>query len=221
MPCDVTPERRAVHVGGAEVEPGEDAGQLDVPHRLVEMLVPARRTGHGAVERDLGPTGTDEFTQRLRDRAGVTRVRRGVLGEVRRRAQRPPPRIRFGRRIPVGVGPRDGGGRPPEHVVVLGVEAGDHRVAAADVGHRQHPRRPDQVEPPVGGQAQHALVPLTQVMIGPEERVDRLAAGSRRAREPAQPLHLVKVRRIRRTRQGRRAVRTKLPGTVERERPDP
>jgi hypothetical protein len=58
-------------------------------------------------------------------------------------------------RVRVGVRQRDRNGWPPEHVVVLGLEAGDHRIAAADVRHRQHTRRPDEVEPSVGGEAQH------------------------------------------------------------------
>jgi hypothetical protein len=61
--------------------------------------------------------------------------------------------------------------------MVLGIEAGDHRIATADVRHRQHPRRLDQIELSVCGEAQQSLVPLAQVVVGPEEGLDRLPVG--------------------------------------------
>jgi hypothetical protein len=105
--------------------------------------------------------------------------------------------------------------------VVLGIEAGDHRIAGADMRHRQHARRLDRVEPSLGGEAEQALVPLPQIVVGPKHRLGRLLVGSGRALEPAQPLHLPEVSRILPARQRRRAIGTKLPWTVEGERPDP
>jgi len=77
--------------------------------------------------------------------------------------------------------------------MVLGIEAGDHRVAAADVRHRQHARRLNEVEPAVGGEAEQALVPLTQVMVGPEQCIGRLLVGPGRAVESAKPLDFLEV----------------------------
>lgn len=69
--------------------------------------------------------------------SGVSHAAWRSVREVRRRAQRPPRRIRFGCGVRVGTCHRDRDGRPPEHLVVFGIEAGDHRVAA-DVRHRPH-----------------------------------------------------------------------------------
>ncbi len=64
--------------------------------------------------------------------------------------------------------------RTPEPVVELRVEACDHRVAAGDVRHSEHPGRLELGEPARGCQPEHAVVPLPEVVIGPEERLRRL-----------------------------------------------
>src|SRR4029453_4794431 len=66
---------------------------------------------------------------------------RGVLGEGRGPAERGPARVGRRLRVTVGVRQRNRLVGPPEPVVVLGVEAGDHPIAPGHVGHRQHPRR--------------------------------------------------------------------------------
>src|SRR5215510_4042465 len=46
---------------------------------------------------------------------------------------------------------------------------------------------------PSGCQAEHAVVPLSEVVVGPESRLDRLLGRSARAVDPAEVLHLVEV----------------------------
>src|SRR5580700_5154365 len=71
-------------------------------------------------------------------------------------------------RIAVHVGSRNCLVGPPEPVVVFGVEAGDQGVAAGDVRHCKHARGLDEVETMVGGEAEQAVVPHPEVVVGPE-----------------------------------------------------
>jgi len=73
--------------------------------------------------------------------------------------------------VAVGIGCGDCLVGPPEPVVVFGVEAGDHGVAARDVRHCQHARGLDEVETAVGGETEQAVVPHPEVVVGPEERL--------------------------------------------------
>jgi hypothetical protein len=81
-------------------------------------------------------------------------------------------------------------------VVVLGVEAGDHRIAPGHVGHRQHPRRLGEVEPARDGEAEHAVVPLPEVMVGPELGLAGLLRRPHGAVEATELLDLVEVLRV-------------------------
>ncbi len=83
--------------------------------------------------------------------------------------------------------------RAPEPVVVLGVEARDHRVAAGDVRQRQHASRTDEVQTAGGGETQHAVVPLADVVVGPEQRLAGLRRRPARAVDAAQIRDLVDV----------------------------
>jgi hypothetical protein len=80
--------------------------------------------------------------------------------------------------------------------VVLGIEAGNHRVATADVRQRQHAGRLEEIEPSIGGETEHAFVPLAHVMVGPEQGVARLLVGSGGAVESTKPLDLLEVSSI-------------------------
>ena len=111
-------------------------------------------------------------------------------------AQRTPCRVRYDSRLAVCTSQHDGGSRPPEHVVVLGVETRDHRITAADVRQREHARRLHEIQAAIGGKAQPPLVPLTQVVIGPEQGTVRLLIGSDVAVESAEPPDLLQVSSI-------------------------
>jgi hypothetical protein len=90
-----------------EVEPGQDASLFDLLDDVAQVNVRACRTCREAGERELDLTGAEECAKRLDHRAAVTRVRRGVLGEIGRRTERPPRGIRFGRGVRIGRPHRD------------------------------------------------------------------------------------------------------------------
>jgi hypothetical protein len=94
--------------------------------------------------------------------------------------------------------------------VVFRVEAGDHRVAARDVRHRQHACGLHEVEPTRDGEAEHAVVPLSDVVVGPEPRLDRLIGRPFRAVDAAEVLDLVEVFRVLATCEGVRGGRPEL-----------
>ena len=104
--------------------------------------------------------------------------------------------------------------------MVLGLEAGDHRVAPRDVRHRQHPGRLHEVEPAGGSEAEHAIVPLPDVVVGPKQCLRRLLRGPRCAVEAAEFLDLIEVLSVLLARQRIGAVRTELRCAFERERTD-
>ncbi len=158
--ADVPPEARAFFAGVAKVEAGQGPREHHVLDCVVEALVIARRAGDPTVERKGDIVGTKERAECLCHGAAVEGVRRRVLGVTRRRAQRLPVWVRLGGGVSVRVRTGDRPVWAPEPIVVLGFEAGDHRVAPGDVRHREHPRRLDEVEPAVDGEAKHAVVPL-------------------------------------------------------------
>ena len=142
------------------MEAGEHARSVNVLNYVAKACILARRAGNPTVEREDDIVGAEERFQCSRHGGTMGRVCRHVLGEVRRRTQRHPGWIRFSRRVPVGIGSGDRLVGAPEPVVILGLEAGDHPVAARDVRHRQHARSPYKVEPVVHGEPEHAVVPL-------------------------------------------------------------
>src|SRR6266545_6775069 len=90
--ANLPPEVRALLVGVEEVEAGKDVCLVDLLHHLVEALVLATCSDDPAVEREGHVVGAEECGERLRDPSAMAGVRRRILGEVRRRAQRPPGR---------------------------------------------------------------------------------------------------------------------------------
>src|SRR5436305_2934705 len=96
VPADLASKARALQVGVAEMEADEHAGPVDVLDDVVEAVVGARRLRQArrpAVEREGDLVGAEEGIQSLDDRGAVTGMSRGVLGEVRRRAERLPGRV--------------------------------------------------------------------------------------------------------------------------------
>jgi hypothetical protein len=77
--------------------------------------------------------------------------------------------------------------------VVLRVEAGDHRVPAGDVRHRQHAGGLDEIEAAVARETEQTVVPLPDVVVGAEARLDGLVGRPGRAVDPAELLDLVQV----------------------------
>ena len=122
------------------MEAGQGPREHHVLDCVVEALVIARRGGHPTVERKGDIVGTEERAECLCHGAAVKGVRRRVLGVVRRRAQRLPGGVRLGGGVPVRVRTGDRPVWAPEPIVILGFEAGDHRVTSSNVSHRQHPR---------------------------------------------------------------------------------
>ena len=208
-------------VGVAEVEADQDTRPVDVLDHVVEAVVLACRPGDPAVERERDLVGAEERVQRLGHGGAVAGVRRRVLREVRRPAQRPPARVGHRRRVAVGVCLRDCLVGAPEPVVVLGVEAGDHRVAAGDVRHRQHPRSLDEVEPVGGGKPKQAVVPHPDVVVGPEQRLRGLCRRPCRAVGGAELLDLVQVVGVFLARESVRPFGPELRCVVQRNRPHP
>ena len=175
------------------MEPDEDTGQVDVLDDVLEAVVVPGGVGGAAVERERDLVGAEERIERRDDGGAVAGVRGRILGEVRRRSERLPGRVGHRLRVAVGVGQRDRLVGTPEPVVVLGVEAGDHRVPAGDVRHRQHPGGLHEAEAAVAREAEQAVVPLPDVVVGPEKRLLGLVGRSGRAVDPAELLDLVQV----------------------------
>src|SRR5262245_46138395 len=218
IPADLSAEARALEVGVAEMEPDEDACLIDVFDHVVKPVVTPYGPRHSAVKDKGDLVGAKERIQGCDHGSAVAGVRRRILGEVRRRSERLPAGVRHRLRVAVGVCERDRLVRPPEPVVVLGVEAGNHCVAAGDVCDRQHPSGLYEVEPPGGGEAEHAVVPLPQVVVGPESRLERLLGRSAPAVDPAQVFHLVEVVGVFLAGQGVGAIEAKLRCSSERKR---
>jgi hypothetical protein len=86
------------------------------------------------------------------------------------------------------------------------------------VCHRKHPRRLDEVEPAGSGEAEHAVVPLPDVVVGPEERLLRLCGRSGSAVGSTQILDLVEVVDLRLAREGTRRTGAELRSAVEGQR---
>ena len=168
---DLPSECAALEVGVSEVESDEDACPVDILDDLVQPVVAAGGVRGAAVEGHRDFVGAEEGIEGGDDGGAVAGVRRGVLGEVRRRRQRLPGGVGGGLRIAVRVGSRNCLVGAPEPVVVFGVEAGDQGVAAGDVRHCKHARGLDEVETTVGGEAEQAVVPHPEVVVGPEQRL--------------------------------------------------
>src|SRR6185503_1223202 len=82
-------------------------------------------------ERELDSLGAKELLYRLRQSTGGGAVGGGILRVAGRRDERHPREIRIGIRVVVGIGRVNGRDRPPEVVIVLGVERGNERVRGA------------------------------------------------------------------------------------------
>jgi hypothetical protein len=98
---------------------------------------------------------------------------------------------------------------------------GDSDRPPGDVRHRQRPGRSHQVELVIDGEPQHAVVPLSDVVVGPEQGLARLRVGPVGAVEAAEILHLVEVLRVLRARERIRSVRSELRWALQGERQDP
>src|SRR3954453_23429359 len=93
VPADLVSQGRALQVRGKEVEADQNARPVDVRHDVTETdVVPAGLRG-AAVEGEGDLVGPEEPLQCLDDSSAVAGVRRGVLGEVRRRGQWLPARV--------------------------------------------------------------------------------------------------------------------------------
>jgi hypothetical protein len=104
--------------------------------------------------------------------------------------------------------------------VVLRVEARDHRVAARDARHVQHPRCLEEVEAARRGEVEQAVVPLPDVVVGPEERVVCLRRSPCRAVDAPELPDLAQVVRVPLTRQRCRWGGPELRRALQRERLD-
>jgi hypothetical protein len=77
--------------------------------------------------------------------------------------------------------------------MVLGFETRDHGVASGHVHHREQARCLHQIESAIVDEAKQSVIPLPDIVIGPEERLHRLCRRASRAVESAEFLHLIKV----------------------------
>src|SRR6266511_1839293 len=85
---DFPAEHRSLHVGGAEVDTGPDAGVDDLLQGVGEAVERTRGAGADAVGAEWDSVGAEEVLHRVHDRAGAASVRRGVVGEGRGEEQR-------------------------------------------------------------------------------------------------------------------------------------
>ena len=162
-------------------------------------------------------------------------MRRGILGMVRRRQQRPPAGLLRRSRVPVAVArhgtervTRDRGrieaavdrrDRAPEQVVVLRVHHRDLRVRADDVDHRRQSCGSHQVEPACVCDVTGEAVVLTDHVRRPEPRDVRLVSRAHAAVCRAVALDLVEPLNPIAALQRRRRVRQDLVGAAQDERP--
>jgi len=84
--------------------------------------------------------------------------------------------------------------------------------------HREHPGGLYQIEVTRTGKAQQSVVPLSDVMIGPEERGFGLRRGPRAAIDTAERRDLLKIVSVVGARQDGRTTRPELRGSLERQR---
>ena len=220
--ADVSSEVRSFLAGVAEVESRQHASTVDVLDRVVEtgVIAPGRRPRHPAIEVEGDPIGAKELFQRRGHSTAVKGVRSWVLWVIRRRAQWCPRGVRLSIRITVLICPLNGSVGAPGQIMVLGFEARDHRVAPGHMHHRQHARGLHEIEPAVVDDAQQAVIPLPDVVIGPEERLHRLCGRASRAVESAEFLNLVEILSVLLAGQRIRTVGTELGCALERERRD-
>ena len=127
-----------------------------------------------------------------RDARVGARVLRVVRGAGK---QRRPRRVTDRPLVAVGVAGADRRHRPPEGVVVLGVEAGDQGVGVRHRDHRHEPRGLHDVELVVEDELAERTACLLDRSFTPEPRRQRLLGGPRRARAAADLLDLVVVPR--------------------------
>ena len=145
-------------------------------------------------------------------------MRGRILRVIRRRQQGLPRRIPHRVRVAIRVCALNRMKGAPGQVVILGVEAANHGVAARHVSHGQHPRRLDRREAAGSGKPQQIAVPLRNVMVGPDPRHGGLLRAPDAAVDTPQSFHLVQVSRVVPAVQGRRAVRPELRGDFQGQR---
>jgi hypothetical protein len=125
------------------VEPEQHPCLDDFIHQLAGLRVEpflARRHVAGR-DHDVVPEEVFDRVSHGRRYAGVTGR---VLGEVRGGGERLPGRIRRGAIVAIRLARADGGDRPPEIEVELGIPARDHAVGkGGECGRVQASRRPE------------------------------------------------------------------------------
>ncbi len=170
---------------GAVVEAAPDPRVLDVLHELLELHVGPRRSRGGAGHRHLEPLRAEVLLQRLRQ-AGREAGMPGRVLRVVARDERQPGRVLRRRRVAVGVGPLDRVVRSPEHEVVLGFPARDHRVCDRDPGVPEESCRLAHVEIALVGEPAQRPAVLDVRRVGEEADGLRLRRRPCRARVAAQ-----------------------------------
>ncbi len=173
------------------------------------MRVLVGHAGRSAVERERDLVGAEERIQGADDGGAVAGVRGGVLGEVRRRSERLPGWVGDRVRVAVACPPAGSPGRGAR------TSSGTWRRSR-----RSSRRRRRRAPSPASGRSardrglgraarrEHAVVPLADVVVGPEERLVRLFGRPARAVDAAEVLDLVEVVGVRLARSassGRRA----------------